>query len=182
MALVDSKPLDLGIQMPTFELVDALGIKVTSAQAMGPKGLIVAFTCNHCPYAIAIWPRLIRLSAHAQSLGINTVAINANIHPEYPEDSPQKMAENVQKWGVDFPYLVDDSQDVAKLYQAQCTPDLYLLDRKMTLVYHGRLDDNWKDEKSVTRHELRAAVEALSEDEEINPDQSPSMGCSIKWR
>jgi len=182
MALVESVSIPIGTKMPTFSLLDCWDQPHTLETVMGIKGLIVAFTCNHCPYAVAIWPRLTALAKEAAGLGISTIAINPNIHPDYPEDSPQYMKMNCKNNGIDFPYLVDDTQSVARAYNAQCTPDLYLLDHDATLVYHGRLDDNWKDPSAVAEQSLRNAVRALSAGQEISDQQFFSMGCSIKWK
>lgn len=179
---VNSKELSLGERMPTFELKDPEGKIYKSDSLFGKKGLLVAFTCNHCPYALAIWPRLIRLAAEAREMGIATVGINPNIHPSYPEDAPEKMKLKIKEWSIPFPYLVDETQAVARAFDAQCTPDLYLYDARQKLVYHGRLDDNWQDEKKVTRQELKEAVQALAEGHAISKSQHHSMGCSIKWR
>lgn len=182
MALTYSTDIPLGTLMPSFELKDPFGKVYRSDELFGEKGLLVVFTCNHCPYAIAVWLRLIRLSKYAKELGINTVAINPNIHPKYPEDAPEKMAQKIEEWGIPFPYLVDETQDTAKAFKAQCTPDIYLFDKDRKLVYHGRIDDNWQDESKVTKQELREAIENLVSGKPINHQQYPSMGCSIKWR
>jgi len=110
------------------------------------------------------------------------VAINPNIHPNYPDDRPEAMLDKIAEWGIPFPYLVDEAQSVAKAYDAQCTPDPYLLDAAGTLYYHGRIDDNWKDETAVTRRELREAIQALVGGRPAPTVQHPAMGCSIKWR
>ena len=182
MALVESLKIQLGTLMPKFELKDPFGRVYESDKLFGKKGLLVAFTCNHCPYAQAVWPRLIRLSEYAKGLGINTVGINPNIHPDYPEDAPDKMKEKIKEWGIGFPYLADDTQKIADTFNAQCTPDLYLYDEAHQLVYHGRLDDNWKDETKVKRQELKEAIENLAFGKPVSSHQYPSMGCSIKWR
>ena len=182
MAVMESIEVPLGAKMPSFSLKDPEGREHNSARLMGRKGLLVVFTCNHCPYARAVWPRLILLAQAAKALGINTVAVNPNIHPDYPEDAPKAMRENIREWGVPFPYLVDQEQLVARAYRAQCTPDPYLLDSGGRLVYHGRFDDNWKDEAKVTRRELRDAITAVAFGRPVAREQSPSMGCSIKWR
>ena len=148
---------------------------------MGDTGLLVIFTCNHCPYAIAIWERLIALYEDATKQGINMLAINPNIHPDYPTDSPEAMLNKIQEWNIPFPYLVDQTQATAKAYQAQCTPDLYLLNSKHELVYHGRLDDNWQEPSKVSTQELKLAFAALTEGAPIPSPQHPSLGCSIKW-
>jgi len=182
MALLESIVVPLGTKMPVFELKDPYGTSYRSGDLYGKRGLLIAFTCNHCPYALAVWPRLIRLAQHAKSLGINTVGINPNIHPNYPDDAPQRMIVKIQEWGIDFPYLVDETQKVAEAFKAQCTPDLYLFNSNQELVYHGRIDDNWQDETKVTRQELKEAILNLASGRPIPQNQKPSMGCSIKWR
>lgn len=182
MALLKSLDIPLGTALIPFELSDPHGKRYQSGTLMGRQGLLVAFTCNHCPYAIAVWPRLLRLADHAKALGVNTVAINPNIHSDYPEDAPEKMIEKITEWKIAFPYLVDASQEIAQKYQAQCTPDLYLFDNHQKLVYHGRIDDHWQDETKVTRSELQEAIDNLASGKSIGGKQNPSMGCSIKWR
>jgi len=181
MALVESLSLDLGTLMPTFTLKDPYGQVYESELLVGQNGLLIAFTCNHCPYAIAVWPRLIRLAEAARDLGVRAVAINPNINPDYPDDSPDKMIGKIKEWGISFPYLVDGQQAVARQFQAQCTPDIYLYNASKALVYHGRIDDNWKEEEKVTKPELKQAIEALAAGSAIDAEQMPSMGCSIKW-
>lgn len=182
MALVDSIDIPLKTRMPNFSLMDTRNTTHTTQSLMGEKGLLIYFTCNHCPYALAIWPRMIRLSNYAENLNISSVAINPNIHPNYPEDAPDKMKEKILEWNIPFPYLIDNTQSVAKSYNAQCTPDIYLLNKDQELVYHGRLDDNWKDEKNVQKEELKEAITALSQDQPIQTPQYASLGCSIKWK
>jgi peroxiredoxin len=181
MPLLESLNIPIGTPMPCFELKDTSGRAYRGADLYGSKGLLIIFTCNHCPYALAVWPRTLQLASYAKLLGIETIAINPNIHPDYPEDSPAKMSEKIKDWGIDFPYLVDEDQSVARAFKAQCTPDLYVFDGERKLYYHGRLDDQWKDEAGVTREELKEAIEQLSRGEEALAEQMPSMGCSIKW-
>lgn len=182
MVLLESLEIPLGTKMPDFRLTDPHNQIHDSNQQYGDKGLLVAFTCNHCPYAQAVWPRIIRLAAHAKGLAINTIAVNPNIHPNYPEDSPAAMKEKIEEWGIDFPYLVDETQQTAEAFKAQCTPDIYLFDAHHELVYHGRIDDNWQNESAVTSEELKQAIENLASGKPIAENQHPSMGCSIKWR
>ena len=182
MALVASIHVDQGWQLPDMQLTDVEGEPVALPSLMDEKGLLVAFTCNHCPYAIAVWPRLIRHAATLKSMGIATVAVNPNIHPDYPEDGVDAMREKIAEWGLDFPYLADTTQEVAKAFEAQCTPDLYLFAADGGLYYHGRIDDYWKDETKVTRQELLPAAEALVAGEPAPQPQHPTIGCSIKWR
>ncbi len=179
---VESIDIPIGTEMPAFELRDPLGKTYNSKKLFGPKGLLVIFTCNHCPYALAVWPRSIRLSEFAKELGINTVAINPNINPDYPEDAPDRMKEKIIEWGIPFPYLIDETQKVARDFKAQCTPDIYLFDKEKKLVYHGRIDDSWQDEKKVTREESKTAISDLANGKTVDSQQFHSIGCSIKWR
>jgi peroxiredoxin len=182
MALLESIQISLGTKMPDFSLKDPEGKEHSSDKLLGEKGLLIFFTCNHCPYAQAVWERFIKVAEQAKKLGINAVAINPNIHPDYPEDSPQGMKKLIKILNIQFPYLVDKTQQTATDFKAQCTPDIYLVNKDYKLVYHGRIDDNWKDEHAVTKHELLAGVNALANGLEINKDQKPSIGCSIKWK
>ena len=181
MALVASIHVDLGWQLPDMTVNDLQGQQVKLRDQMGEKGLLVAFTCNHCPYAIAVWPRLVKHAKTLKAMGINTIAINSNIHPDFPEDSVPAMIEKTAEWGIDFPYLADSTQDVARAFEAQCTPDLYLFSGDGKLFYHGRIDDYWKDESRVTREELIPAAELLAAGENAPQPQHPTIGCSIKW-
>ncbi len=182
MALLESLDIPLGTLMPAFELKDPSGAVYSGETLCGAKGLLIVFTCNHCPYAKAVWPRVIRISQYAKPLGINTIAINPNVHPDYPEDAPGEMKKKIKEWGIPFPYLIDESQDVARAFKAQCTPDPYQFDASKRLVYHGRVDDNWQDESKVKVQDLKNAVTALAEGKPIAAEQFPAMGCSIKWR
>ncbi len=182
MALLESILIPLGTKMPEFNLKDPSGKECKGSEAFGQRGLLVIFTCNHCPYALAVWPRVIRLANYAKEIKINTVAINPNIHPDYPKDSPVEMKKKIKEWGLNFPYLVDDTQAIAKTFKAQCTPDIYLFNENKELIYHGRIDDNWQEEKKVIREELKEALTNHSKNLAISPKQMPSMGCSIKWR
>jgi hypothetical protein len=124
----------------------------------------------------------LRLACDAREKGIATVAINPNIHPDYPEDAPDMMIEKMAQWQIPFPYLVDASQKVAKEFKAQCTPDNYLFDAGLKLAYHGRMDDNWKDENKTSQHDLQTAIDLLATEKPMTKNQIPSMGCSIKWQ
>ena len=181
MVLLESEKIKLGRQMPDFSLLDTQNNLHSLDSSLGSKGLLLVFTCNHCPYAIAVWERLIALAQLAKDQFINTVAINPNIHPDYPQDSPEAMAALVEEKGLQFPYLIDATQEVAKRYDAVCTPDIYLLDSNAKLFYHGRIDDNWQNESAVQHKELEAAIQKLANNEDPPLTQYPSMGCSIKW-
>jgi len=181
MALLESIKIPLGTTIPAFELKDASGKSYKSDALFGERGLLVVFTCNHCPYAIAVWPRVVRLAQYGRGMRVNTIAINPNINPNFPDDAPDRMLLKTKELGIDFPYLVDESQKVAEDFKAQCTPDIYLFDKNKALVYHGRIDDNWKDEEAVTREELKEAMNNMAAARPIAGKQFPSMGCSIKW-
>jgi len=184
MALLESVLIPLGTRLPDFELKDPSANIYKGGgffkQEKG-RGLLIAFTCNHCPYAIAVWPRFVELANYAKGMRIATVAINPNIHPDFPEDSPESMKKKIEELNIDFPYLVDETQEVAKSFKAQCTPDIYLFDSDQKLVYHGRIDDNWQDESKVTKQELKEALNDHASGKGISAIQKPSMGCSIKW-
>ncbi len=181
MALLESVKIPLGTLMPLFELKDAHGKLYKGSELFGDRGLLVVFTCNHCPYALAVWPRVIQLAKYGKGMRVNTIAINPNINPEFPDDAPDKMVLKAKELGIDFPYLVDETQKVADAFKAQCTPDIYLFNKDKQLVYHGRIDDNWKDESAVTREELKEAMNNMAAGRPISSKQNPSMGCSIKW-
>ncbi|MDV6234484.1 thioredoxin family protein [Leptospira ellisii] len=182
MALLESEKIPLGSILPSFRLPDPKGTVYDSDSLFGSTGLLLVVTCNHCPYAQAIWPRLIRFAGEILSLGVKTAALNPNIHPDYPDDSPEAMKSKIQEWGISFPYLIDSDQNVARGLKAVCTPDLYLYDADRKLYYHGRMDDNWKNEKQVSRKELENAVHQLVKGNPAPINQMPSMGCSIKWK
>jgi hypothetical protein len=182
MALVGSIHVAHGTKLPQFSLNDPEGDLYNSDEVCGENGLLIVVTCNHCPYALAVWPRVIRIAKAIREKGVNTVAINPNIHPDYPEDSADAMQEKIAEWGIDFPYLVDVDQSVAKALVAQCTPDIYLFDGSGSLYYHGRIDDYWKDESKVTQQELLPAIEAMVAGEPAPAIQHPTIGCSIKWQ
>jgi len=181
MALLESIHIPLKTKMTEFNLVDPFGKAYNGRNLYGENGLLINFTCNHCPYAIAVWPRFIQLARYARQLKINTVAINPNINPDYPDDSPQSMIKRIKEWGIDFPYLIDETQSTARSFKAQCTPDLYLFNANQELVYHGRIDDSWQDANKVRREELKEAITDLASGRAVSSDQKSSMGCSIKW-
>ncbi len=181
MALLQSIIIPLGTAMPDFTLEDPLGTEFEGGKLYGERGLLLGFFCNHCPYALAVWPRFIQLAQYAKDISINTVAVNPNINPDYPEDAPDKMIEKIEEWSIPFPYLVDKRQEVARAFKAQCTPDIFLFNNEKKLIYHGRIDDNWQDESKVTKEELKDTLNNYAAGEPITKDQKPCMGCSIKW-
>jgi len=181
MALMKSADIELGTKLEHFILEDSCGNEFNSKESFGKGGMIIAIMCNHCPYSNAIWERLQEVAEFAKKLDINTVALNPNIHPNYPEDSPAHMKDKIEEFSLDFPYLVDSEQKVVESLKAICTPEIYLFDDEAKLYYHGRLDDSLHDAKSVKEEDLREAVISLFGRQASPANQVPSQGCSIKW-
>jgi peroxiredoxin len=178
MALTYTPDSSLGMKAPAFTLPGTDGRTYSLQDLDGAKARLVMFICNHCPYVIAIEDRLRALAASFGSQPVKIVAISSNDANVKPADSFEKMKEK----NYSFPYLHDESQEVARAYGAVCTPDFFLFDETNTLVYRGRLDDSWKDAQAVTHQELKDAIEALLKGQMPSPLQRPSMGCSIKWK
>ena len=170
----------LGSVAPYFNLPDTLG-KNVSIEDFDSELLIIVFTCNHCPYAKAVEERLIKLGKEYNN-DVDFVLISSNDSENYPEDSPKKMAERHTEKGYPFPYLYDETQEVAKAYSAVCTPDIFLYNEDRKLEYRGRIDDNWQNPEQVEREELKMAIEAVLNGKTIDFEQKPSMGCNIKWK
>jgi peroxiredoxin len=146
------------------------------------KILIIIFMCNHCPYVKAVMGRLVEIQKKYLDKGVKLIGINPNDEITYPEDSFENMKLFAKEYNMNFPYLRDETQNIAKEYDAACTPDIYVYDSNRFLKYHGRIDDNWKDENLVTQKELEKAIDFLLAGENIEFDQIPSLGCSIKWK
>lgn len=182
MVLLKSTDIALGSPAPDFSLPSVEGKVYSLKDFSGAKGLVVMFICNHCPYVQAIEDRYIALAKEYQAKGIVFVGICSNDPTDYPDDRPEKLRQRWQDKSYDFPYLVDESQDIAKAYGAVCTPDLYVFDRDQTLYYHGRLDDNWQEETKVRQKDLASALEGLLGANPPPSLQHASMGCSIKWK
>jgi len=180
MALTESTMVKLGSVAPYFNLPDTLG-KNVSIEDFDSELLIIVFTCNHCPYAKAVEERLIKLGKEYKN-DVDFVLISSNDSENYPEDSPKKMAERHTEKGYPFPYLYDETQEVAKAYSAVCTPDIFLYNEDRKLEYRGRIDDNWQNPEQVEREELKMAIEAVLNGKTIDFEQKPSMGCNIKWK
>ncbi|OIR22477.1 MAG: alkyl hydroperoxide reductase [Marine Group III euryarchaeote CG-Epi5] len=180
MALTESTMVSLGSKAPYFSLPDTDGNNL-SIENFSKEILVVIFTCNHCPYAKAVEDRLIKL-ANKYNSKVDFVLISSNDTENYPEDSPEKMAELAESKSYPFPYLFDETQEIAKAYSAVCTPDIFLYNNDRELEYRGRLDDNWKEPEKVSREELKMAIEIVLKGEEIDFTQIPSMGCNIKWK
>lgn len=143
---------------------------------------VIIFMCNHCPYVIAVIDRLVSLQSKFSDKKVKLIGINPNDPEAYPRDSFENMKKFALEHGLNFPYLVDETQETAKKYDAVCTPDIFVYDRKKELRYRGRIDDNWKDNNNVTSEDLSNAITSILNEEEIKIKQYPSMGCSIKWK
>ncbi len=183
MARTPSTMLPLGTPAPDFNLPDPSGRRYALADFADSKALLVMFICNHCPFVKHVRDELARLGRGYQQKGVAIVAINSNDVVNYPDDRPEKMAEEAAAAGYTFPYLYDESQDVAKAYQAACTPDFYLFDERRRLVYRGQLDDSRPSNGvPVTGKDLRSALDSVLADQPVSADQSPSLGCNIKWK
>lgn len=179
-----SNMLPLGTLAPEFSLLDTIsGKDLTFQEVSKPQGTVVMFICNHCPYVILVIPELLKLIKTYQEKGFGFVAISANDVANYPVDSPELMTELAQKEGFTFPYLYDESQSVAKAYDAACTPDFYVFDGDKKLFYRGRMDEATPGNgKEVTGNDLKAALDALLNGKDAPEEQFPSMGCNIKWK
>lgn len=184
MARADSSMIPLGTIAPDFKLFEPASNQWrTLADCAGEQGTLVMFICNHCPYVQQYNEELAQLGRDYLSRGIGIVAINSNDIEAYPDDAPDKMVLEVEKHAYSFPYLYDETQQIARAYQAQCTPDFFLFNRSLACVYRGRLDDATPgNSKPVTGIDLRTAMESLLTGVDIASEQSPSMGCSIKWK
>lgn len=179
-----SQTTPIGWKARDFRLI-ATDDREYALRAFADKiGLAVIFTCNHCPYAKATWPQLVELSKKYDE-HVGFVAINPNDEKAYPDDSFEKMKQYAEKWDVPFPYLRDETQEVAKAYDAQCTPDIYLFtvkDVTFSLFYRGRISDNWKQPKKAKDKSFENAMKALIAGDPPPEEQIPSVGCSIKWK
>jgi peroxiredoxin len=175
---------ELGSQAPEFQLRDVVtGKRISRADVAGPKGMLVMFICRHCPFVKHVQDELAKIGRDYAGRGIGIVAISSNDVASHPEDSPTKLAYQAQELQFNFPYLFDETQDVARAYDAQCTPDFFLYDGNAKLVYRGQLDDSRPgSDIPVTGKDLRAALDALIAGRDISTEQRASLGCNIKWR
>ena len=175
--------LDLGTPLPVFSLPDADGIVRSSDEVRGPRGLVVAFLCPHCPFVRHVRQEFARFAREYQPRGVGVVAIMSNDVAAFPQDGPAGMKQEAQEVGYTFPYLFDEGQAVAKAFRAACTPDLFLFDAAGRLVYRGQFDDARPGKNvPVSGHDLRAAADALLSGAEVPAAQRPSIGCNIKWK
>ena len=183
MSLTPSTMLPLGTEAPDFRLPDPSGRLVARDDLADAKGLLVAFICNHCPYVKHIRTGLAAFARDYAARGLAIVAINSNDVATHPEDAPPRMAEESKRVGYVFPYLYDETQAVAKAYRAACTPDFFLFDRARRLVYRGQFDASRPGNSvRVTGRDLRAAADAVLAGRAVAGEQTPSIGCNIKWK
>jgi peroxiredoxin len=183
MARTPSTMRELGSPLPSFSLPDTVTGGVVTSSSLAGEVVVVAFLCNHCPFVKHLKSELAAFGRHCDSRGARMVAISSNDVTTHPEDSPELMKADAQAFGYTFPYLFDESQDVAKAFDAACTPDFFVFGRDGRLAYRGQFDDSRPGNgKPVTGVDLRAAVDALLDGGRPSPDQKPSIGCNIKWR
>ncbi|MFH1284055.1 MAG: thioredoxin family protein [Candidatus Peregrinibacteria bacterium] len=182
MTLLESKNVTLGSSASDFSLQGVDDKSYLLADFDEYAVIVIVFMCNHCPYVQAVWKRLVGLQERFLDRGVRFVGINPNFHPDYPEETMENMKKYHDSYNMNFPYLLDESQEVAKAYGAVCTPDIFVYDESRELAYHGRIDDSWKDESNVSKQDLADALERLLAGENPDADQKPSTGCSIKWR
>lgn len=187
--MTESNMLDLGTKAPDFTLPDTIsGKKLSLQDVRGDKATVVMFLCNHCPYVIHVNPEIVRIAKDYADKGVKFVGISSNDVEHYPQDGPDKMKIHAEESGYNFPYLYDETQEVARAYDAACTPDFYLFDDALQLVYRGRIDESRPPRPTrpsigkLTGEDLRAALDAVLAGQPVTDKQYPSVGCNIKWK
>lgn len=183
MAAVNSTMLPLGTEMPSFRLPDVLSGSSAASDELDASVVLVMFICRHCPFVRHVREELARIGRDYQPRGVAVVAIMSNDLEQYPQDGPDGMRQEAEEAGYTFPYLLDETQEVARSYSAACTPDFFLFDGDRKLVYRGQLDDSRPSNGvPVTGRDLRAALDSVLEGREVPQEQVPSIGCNIKWK
>lgn len=184
MAYTESNMMPLGSVAPSFRLPDTVTDQWFELdQLVGEQATVVVFLCNHCPYVIHVNPQIVQIAYDYRLRGVNFIGISSNDVEKYPDDAPDKMKEHAQQAGYPFPYLYDESQSVAKAYDAACTPDFYVFDRDRRLYYRGRIDGaRPKNDLPLTGEDLRNALDRLLQGAPAPEKQYPSGGCNIKWK
>tara|TARA_R110002012_G_scaffold319389_2_gene539661 strand:- start:48892 stop:49449 length:558 start_codon:yes stop_codon:yes gene_type:complete len=184
MSLTPSNMLPLGTKAKNFNLMDTVSNSLISLQeAKGLKATVIMFICNHCPFVIHVNSEIVKIAKEHKSKGVNFIAISSNDVENYPQDSPEKMTQNAMVEGYIFPYLYDQTQEVAKAYQAACTPDFYVFNKDLELTYRGQLDNSRPGNNfPLSGSDLRHALNCILENKENKETQKPSMGCNIKWK
>jgi peroxiredoxin len=179
---VSPQELRIGTKASPFKLKGVDDKYYSLEDFSGKKVLCIIFSCNHCPYVKAVEDRINAIAKDYSGSSFALICINSNDEATHPEDSFVEMKKRAAEKEFSFPYLRDETQETAKAYDAVCTPDIYVYDENRNLKYRGRIDDNWKDETKVTRQELRMAIDKLLAGKEIDFEQIPSMGCSVKYK
>jgi thiol-disulfide isomerase/thioredoxin len=184
MALTESTMKELGSALPRFALPDVVsGRMITPDDYADRKALLVMFICRHCPYVKHVEQELARIGRDYAGKSLGIIAISSNDAANYPDDAPESLKQQALDLGFPFPYCYDETQEVARAFDAACTPDFFLYDEQRRLVYRGQLDDSRPGNgKPVTGRDLRAAIDAVLEGAEVSRDQRPSAGCNIKWK
>lgn len=184
MVKTASTMIPLGTKAPDFNLLDTVSEKKLSLNDLkSDKATVILFICNHCPYVKHIQAKLIDIANQYQKKGVSFIAISSNDIKNYPDDSPDRMKQEALTHRYPFPYLYDESQEIAKAYHAACTPDLYVFDKNLACVYRGRFDESTPgNAKPVTGKDLSMALDNLLSNRAIDPHQYPSVGCNIKWK
>jgi peroxiredoxin len=174
---------EIGFEAPDFSLLGADGKTWTLGDVKGEKGLLIAFICNHCPYVKAVIDQFVADARALQAKGVGVVAIMSNDWTVYPADAPDKMADFAAAHGFTFPYLIDETQEVARAYDAVCTPDIFGFGKDLTLKYRGRVDSSGREPTGAeTRRDMLEAMTEVADSNTVPAGQKPSIGCSIKWR
>jgi len=184
MAVTPSQMIPLGTKAPDFSLQDVVSGKVLNLSDLkSNKATVIMFICNHCPFVKHIIKELINVANQYTPKGISFIAINSNDVEDYPEDSPPNMKKLAEELMFPFPYLYDETQEIAKAYDAACTPDFYVFDQSLSCVYRGQFDDSRPGNQiPVTGKDLKAALDSIISGEPVPQDQKPSIGCNIKWK
>jgi peroxiredoxin len=184
MALTESNEFIIGTKAPSFNLVNTVnGAFVSLEEIKGDKGTVIMFICNHCPFVIHVNDELVKMANEYQQKGIRFIAISSNDVENYPQDAPEFMTQLAKEEKYPFPYLYDETQEVAKAYNAACTPDFYVFDADLKSVYHGQLDNSRPGNgMPITGSDLRNSLDNLLENKSVLENQKPSMGCGIKWK
>ncbi|MDT0557260.1 thioredoxin family protein [Ichthyenterobacterium sp. W332] len=184
MARTPSNMIPLGTKAPDFNLLDTVSHQHKSlGELKGGQGTVIMFICNHCPFVIHVNPELVKLANDYNAKGVSFIAISSNDVDNYPQDGPELMTKNAIENNYPFPYLYDETQEVAKAYDAACTPDLYLFNTDLELVYRGQLDDSRPGNGiPVTGKDMRYALDRILQGKAISAAQKPSIGCNIKWK
>ena len=184
MAATPSSMVPIGFKAPEFKLLDTVSNTQKSLNELkSDMATVIMFICNHCPFVKHVNDQLVKLAMDYQPKGISFIAISSNDADNYPEDSPEKMKEYAASLNYPFPYLYDKTQDVAKSYDAACTPDFYIFDKDKKCVYRGQLDDSRPGNgKPVTGLDIRNALDNILSGREVSKNQLPSIGCNIKWK